>query len=48
MDKIRFSFHGSDGAGHRLMAIALASGALVAALAAWGFFSVVWLLTHSD
>jgi hypothetical protein len=47
MDKIRSSFHGSDGAGHRLMAIALA-WAPVAALAAWGFFSVVWVLTHSD
>jgi hypothetical protein len=48
MDKIRLPFHGSDGTGHRLVAIGLAAGALIAALAALGFFSVVWFLTHSD
>ena len=48
MDKIRVPFHGSDGARHRLVATGLAAGTLVAALAAWGFLSVVWFLTHSD
>ena len=26
----------------------LAAAAVVVALATWGFFSVVWFLTHSD
>jgi len=48
MDKIRVPFHGSVGpARHRTVTIALAVGALVAALAAGGFYSVVWVLTHS-
>ena len=48
MDTIRIRLHGSDGAArHRAVTIALAVGALVAALAAGGFYSVVWILTHS-
>lgn len=47
MDKIRVPFPGSDGTARRL-AVTIALGMLVAALAAWGFFSVVWFLTHSD
>jgi hypothetical protein len=48
MDKVRVPFHGSDGAARRhAVTIALTVAALVAALAAGGFYSVVWVLTHS-
>ena len=48
MDKIRVPFHGSVGAARRrVVTIALAVGALVVALAVGGFYSVVWVLTHS-
>ncbi|HEY2190409.1 MAG TPA: hypothetical protein VGH48_17780 [Caldimonas sp.] len=48
MDRIRIPFSGSDGVARRLaVTIALAAGALVAALAACSFY-VVWFRTHSD